>query len=55
MRMPARVIDGSNVAKRLLDQTRDGLITPVRGGVGPMTIAMLLAQTVTAAERTAQR
>jgi len=26
------------------------LITPVPGGVGPMTIAMLLAQTVDAAE-----
>lgn len=30
---------------------RASLITPVPGGVGPMTIAMLLAQTVTAAER----
>jgi methylenetetrahydrofolate dehydrogenase (NADP+)/methenyltetrahydrofolate cyclohydrolase len=29
------------------------LITPVPGGVGPMTIAMLLVQTVAAAERTA--
>ena len=28
-----------------------GLITPVPGGVGPMTIAMLLANTVEAAER----
>jgi methylenetetrahydrofolate dehydrogenase (NADP+)/methenyltetrahydrofolate cyclohydrolase len=28
-----------------------GLITPVPGGVGPMTIAVLLEQTVTAAER----
>jgi methylenetetrahydrofolate dehydrogenase (NADP+)/methenyltetrahydrofolate cyclohydrolase len=28
-------------------------ITPVPGGVGPMTVAMLLANTVTAAERTA--
>ncbi len=27
------------------------LITPVPGGVGPMTIAMLLSNTVTAAER----
>jgi len=26
-------------------------ITPVPGGVGPMTIAMLMANTVTAAER----
>ncbi|MEE1757514.1 bifunctional 5,10-methylenetetrahydrofolate dehydrogenase/5,10-methenyltetrahydrofolate cyclohydrolase [Streptomyces sp. SP18CS02] len=31
--------------------TRAGLITPVPGGVGPMTIAVLLAQTVDAAER----
>jgi methylenetetrahydrofolate dehydrogenase (NADP+)/methenyltetrahydrofolate cyclohydrolase len=30
-----------------------GLITPVPGGVGPMTIAMLLANTVRAAERAA--
>jgi methylenetetrahydrofolate dehydrogenase (NADP+)/methenyltetrahydrofolate cyclohydrolase len=28
---------------------RASLITPVPGGVGPMTIAMLLANTVTAA------
>jgi methylenetetrahydrofolate dehydrogenase (NADP+)/methenyltetrahydrofolate cyclohydrolase len=27
-----------------------GWITPVPGGVGPMTIAMLLANTITAAE-----
>jgi methylenetetrahydrofolate dehydrogenase (NADP+)/methenyltetrahydrofolate cyclohydrolase len=31
--------------------TRASLITPVPGGVGPMTIATLLEQTVTAAER----
>ncbi len=31
------------------------LITPVPGGVGPMTIAMLLANTIEAAERLAQR
>ncbi|WP_405658741.1 bifunctional 5,10-methylenetetrahydrofolate dehydrogenase/5,10-methenyltetrahydrofolate cyclohydrolase [Streptomyces sp. NBC_01166] len=30
-------------------RTRAGLITPVPGGVGPMTIAVLLAQTVAAA------
>jgi methylenetetrahydrofolate dehydrogenase (NADP+)/methenyltetrahydrofolate cyclohydrolase len=30
------------------------LLTPVPGGVGPMTIATLLAQTVDAAERQAQ-
>ncbi|MDQ3982929.1 MAG: bifunctional methylenetetrahydrofolate dehydrogenase/methenyltetrahydrofolate cyclohydrolase, partial [Actinomycetota bacterium] len=28
-----------------------GAITPVPGGVGPMTIAMLLSNTVTLAER----
>jgi methylenetetrahydrofolate dehydrogenase (NADP+)/methenyltetrahydrofolate cyclohydrolase len=27
-----------------------GAVTPVPGGVGPLTIAMLLANTVTAAE-----
>ncbi|MGC0420951.1 bifunctional 5,10-methylenetetrahydrofolate dehydrogenase/5,10-methenyltetrahydrofolate cyclohydrolase [Embleya sp. AB8] len=32
-------------------RTRAGLITPVPGGVGPMTIAVLLAQTVAAAAR----
>ena len=32
---------------------RASLITPVPGGVGPMTIAVLLAQTVAAAERRA--
>ncbi|MGH2737227.1 MAG: bifunctional 5,10-methylene-tetrahydrofolate dehydrogenase/5,10-methylene-tetrahydrofolate cyclohydrolase, partial [Actinomycetota bacterium] len=30
-----------------------GWITPVPGGVGPLTVAMLLVNTVTAAERTA--
>ena len=30
---------------------RAGYITPVPGGVGPMTVAMLIANTVTAAER----
>jgi methylenetetrahydrofolate dehydrogenase (NADP+)/methenyltetrahydrofolate cyclohydrolase len=33
---------------------RAGAITPVPGGVGPMTIAMLLANTVELAERTAR-
>jgi methylenetetrahydrofolate dehydrogenase (NADP+)/methenyltetrahydrofolate cyclohydrolase len=32
-----------------------GAITPVPGGVGPMTIAMLLANTTTGAERAADR
>jgi 5,10-methylene-tetrahydrofolate dehydrogenase/methenyl tetrahydrofolate cyclohydrolase len=31
-----------------------GAITPVPGGVGPMTVAMLLHNTVTAAERAAE-
>jgi len=30
---------------------RAGFITPVPGGVGPMTIAMLLSNTMDAAER----
>jgi methylenetetrahydrofolate dehydrogenase (NADP+)/methenyltetrahydrofolate cyclohydrolase len=34
---------------------RAGAYTPVPGGVGPMTIAMLIAQTVDAAERAATR
>ena len=33
---------------------RAGLITPVPGGVGPMTIAMLLANTLQAARAAAQ-
>jgi len=33
---------------------RAGLITPVPGGVGPMTIAMLLANTLRAAQRQLQ-
>jgi methylenetetrahydrofolate dehydrogenase (NADP+) / methenyltetrahydrofolate cyclohydrolase len=34
--------------------TRAGAITPVPGGVGPMTIAMLMANTLTAARRIAR-
>ncbi len=34
-------------------RARAALITPVPGGVGPMTVAMLLANTVTAAEQAA--
>ena len=34
---------------------RARLLTPVPGGVGPMTIAVLLANTVTAAERVASQ
>ena len=36
-------------------KARAGAITPVPGGVGPMTIAMLMANTLTAAERAARR
>jgi methylenetetrahydrofolate dehydrogenase (NADP+)/methenyltetrahydrofolate cyclohydrolase len=32
---------------------RAGALTPVPGGVGPLTIAMLMSNTVSAAERTA--
>jgi methylenetetrahydrofolate dehydrogenase (NADP+)/methenyltetrahydrofolate cyclohydrolase len=41
-----------NVGDVAFDEARDvaGLITPVPGGVGPMTIAVLLSQTVDAAE-----
>ena len=55
----AAVIDAGynpgNVGDVDFDSVRDraGLITPVPGGVGPMTIAVLLEQTVTAAERQA--
>jgi methylenetetrahydrofolate dehydrogenase (NADP+)/methenyltetrahydrofolate cyclohydrolase len=44
-----------NIGDVDFDTARDraGLITPVPGGVGPMTIAVLLEQTVTAAERQA--
>ncbi|MGH8712264.1 MAG: bifunctional methylenetetrahydrofolate dehydrogenase/methenyltetrahydrofolate cyclohydrolase, partial [Burkholderiales bacterium] len=34
---------------------RAGYITPVPGGVGPMTITMLVANTVQAAERFAAK
>lgn len=44
---PGNVGDGDFETAR----TRAGLITPVPGGVGPMTIATLLAQTVQAAAR----
>jgi methylenetetrahydrofolate dehydrogenase (NADP+)/methenyltetrahydrofolate cyclohydrolase len=37
-----------DVAMHLLDKDWDGHITPVPGGVGPMTIAMLLKNTLEA-------
>lgn len=47
--------DGKLVGDVDFDQVSKvaGGITPVPGGVGPMTVAMLMANTVTAAERTA--
>ena len=36
-------------------KSRAGFITPVPGGVGPMTVAMLLANTLKAAERQAKK
>src|SRR5271165_4810125 len=50
----AVVIDaGYNVGDVAFDEAlgRASRLTPVPGGVGPMTIAVLLDQTVTAAER----
>ncbi|WP_321180642.1 hypothetical protein [Mycobacterium sp. UM_WWY] len=44
-----RRVGGS--AKFMKNAERACLITPVPGGVGPTTIAVLLAQTVDAAER----
>jgi methylenetetrahydrofolate dehydrogenase (NADP+)/methenyltetrahydrofolate cyclohydrolase len=48
-----RLDDGSLVGDVDFDSVKEvaGAITPVPGGVGPMTVAMLLANTVTAAER----
>jgi methylenetetrahydrofolate dehydrogenase (NADP+)/methenyltetrahydrofolate cyclohydrolase len=45
--------DGKLVGDVDFDQVSKvaGAITPVPGGVGPMTVAMLMANTVTAAER----
>jgi methylenetetrahydrofolate dehydrogenase (NADP+)/methenyltetrahydrofolate cyclohydrolase len=47
--------DGKLVGDVDFDQVSKvaGAITPVPGGVGPMTVAMLMANTVTAAERAA--
>lgn len=45
--------NNGNIGDVALDEviTRAGLLTPVPGGVGPMTIAVLLHQTIVAAER----
>lgn len=52
-----RAPDGTLVGDVDFDQvsTVAGAITPVPGGVGPMTVAMLLSNTVTAAERAVDR
>ncbi|MDW8467872.1 MAG: bifunctional methylenetetrahydrofolate dehydrogenase/methenyltetrahydrofolate cyclohydrolase FolD [Burkholderiales bacterium] len=49
-----RAADGKVVGDVDFDAVRDvaGWLTPVPGGVGPMTVAMLIANTVEAAERT---
>ena len=60
-RVPAEGLDAKGQLKtRLVGDVdykgalgRAGAITPVPGGVGPMTIAMLMANTLTAAERLA--
>jgi 5,10-methylene-tetrahydrofolate dehydrogenase/methenyl tetrahydrofolate cyclohydrolase len=49
IRVTATIIDGRAVAEKA------AAITPVPGGVGPMTVAMLLWNTVLAAERAAGR
>src|SRR5690606_9850830 len=52
-----RLEDGRLVGDVDFEGAREvaGAITPVPGGVGPMTIAMLLVNTVEAAERSAAR
>jgi methylenetetrahydrofolate dehydrogenase (NADP+) / methenyltetrahydrofolate cyclohydrolase len=52
-----RLSDGKLVGDVDFEQVAKvaGAITPVPGGVGPMTIAMLLANTVTAAERSLEQ
>jgi methylenetetrahydrofolate dehydrogenase (NADP+)/methenyltetrahydrofolate cyclohydrolase len=52
-----RMPDGKLVGDVDFDSAREtaGYITPVPGGVGPMTITMLLANTVQAAERFAAK
>src|SRR5690606_5642944 len=50
-----RLADGSLVGDVEFESAKQvaGAITPVPGGVGPMTIAMLLVNTIEAAERSA--
>ncbi|MCL4160111.1 UNVERIFIED_CONTAM: hypothetical protein GTU68_010777, partial [Idotea baltica] len=57
----ATIIDGEGKTRLVGDVDYDdalsvaGAVTPVPGGVGPMTIAMLMANTATAAARAAGR
>ena len=61
-RVPAEGLDAAGKPKSRLvgdvafaeASSRAGAITPVPGGVGPMTIAMLMANTLTAARRIAR-
>ena len=50
-----RDADGKLVGDVDFESVKDvaGFVTPVPGGVGPMTITMLLANAVTSAERVA--
>jgi methylenetetrahydrofolate dehydrogenase (NADP+)/methenyltetrahydrofolate cyclohydrolase len=50
-------VDGKVIGDVAFDEVAEvaGAITPVPGGVGPMTVAMLLVNTVTAAEAQAAR
>ncbi|MEA2860242.1 MAG: methylenetetrahydrofolate dehydrogenase / methenyltetrahydrofolate cyclohydrolase [Methylobacteriaceae bacterium] len=57
-RVPAEIAPGAAAKTRLVGDigfrqalARAGAITPVPGGVGPMTIAMLMANTLRAAQR----
>lgn len=52
-----RAPGGGLVGDVCFDEVKEvaGAITPVPGGVGPMTVAMLLVNTVTAAERLAEQ
>jgi methylenetetrahydrofolate dehydrogenase (NADP+)/methenyltetrahydrofolate cyclohydrolase len=50
-----RAIDGKLCGDVDFEAVREraGWITPVPGGVGPMTVAMVIANVITAAERAA--
>jgi methylenetetrahydrofolate dehydrogenase (NADP+)/methenyltetrahydrofolate cyclohydrolase len=48
--MAAKIIDGRQVAA---SRQKASYITPVPGGVGPMTVTMLLFNAITSAERSA--